>query len=86
MRWRRNPQVLWRIAPQYLVLAMVDGRTLEVGGAGADIWGRLTEWVTEDDLIAALAEHFAAEGETLSTDVQSLLRELHVQGYVDCDR
>lgn len=83
MRWRRNPQVLWRTAPGYLALATIEGRTVEVEGTGADIWVRLADWITEEDLTAALARAYGADLQVVSSDVCSLLRELHAQGYVD---
>ena len=83
MRWRRSTEVLWRTAPGYLALATVDGRTVEVGGAGAEIWVRLADWTTEEDLTATLARAYGAELQVVSPDVRSLLHELHAQGYVD---
>ena len=83
MRWRRGTQVLWRTAPGYLVLATVDGRTVEVGGAGAEVWVRLAEWTTEEHLTATLARAYETEPRIVSPDVRSLLHELHAQGYVD---
>ena len=85
MRWRRNPAVLWRTAPDYLVLAAVDGRTLEVDGPGCEVWTRLAGWISEGDLTAALARHYGAEERVVSSDVRSLLEGLHGQGYVDRD-
>ena len=85
MRWRRSPTALWRVAPGYLVLGTVDGRTLEVDGPGGDVWERLTGWVTAEELTAALARQYGASVEMVSRDVQSLLGELHAQGYVDRD-
>ncbi len=83
MRWRRSPQVLWRTAPGYLVVATVDGTAVEVDGPGADIWIRLAEWITEDDLTVALARAYGADVQVVSPDVRALLRELHDHGYVD---
>ncbi len=85
MRWRRSPRVLWRMAPGYLVLGAVDGRTVEVDGPGCDVWELLTDWVTDDALTAALARRYGAGEEIVSRDVRSLLGELHAQGYVDRD-
>lgn len=83
MMWRRSPHVLWRMAPAFLVLATVDGTAVEVDGPGADIWMRLVEWITEDELTAALAKAYGADVQVVSSDVRSLLDELHAQGYVD---
>ena len=83
MRWRRNSGVLWRIAPGYLALATVDGRPLEVGGPGGDVWARLAEWVAEEELTTALTRQYGTESSLVSPDVRSLLEELHAQGYVD---
>lgn len=85
MRWRRNPCVLWRTAPGYLALATVDGHSVEVGGPGADVWWRLTDWISDEDLTAALARRYGADERVVSINVVSLLQELHGQGYVDCD-
>ena len=83
MRWRRSPRVLWRVAPGYLVLGTVDGRTIEVDGPGCDVWELLTGWVEDEQLTAALARHYGAGEEIVARDVRSLLEELHGQGYVD---
>ena len=85
MRWRRSPRVLWRIAPGYLALATVDGRTVEVDGPGCEVWARLAGWITEDELTAALAREYGAEERVVSPGVRSLLQELLAQGYVDRD-
>lgn len=85
MRWRRSPRVLWRTAPGYLVLATLDGRTAEVGGSGCDVWAGLADWITEEELTAALARQYRAEERVVSADVRPLLQELHAQGYVDRD-
>ena len=82
MRWRRSRRVLWRIAPGYLALATVDGRTVEVDGPGCDVWARLAGWITEDELTAALARQYGAEERVVSPGVRSLLQELLAQGYV----
>jgi hypothetical protein len=78
--------VLWRTAPGYLALATVDGRTVEVGGPGADVWQRLTDWTSDEELTAALARQYRAEDQVVSIDVRALLDELHKEGYVDSDR
>jgi len=85
VRWRRNPGVLWRIAPGYLALTNVDGRTIEVGGSGCDVWSQMAGWVTEEELVADLARQYGTEERVVSPDVRSLLQELHAQGYVDRD-
>lgn len=85
MRWRRNPEVLWRTVPGYLVLATMDGLTVEVHGPGGDVWARLADWITEEELTPGLARRYGAEERVVSPDVRSLLRELHAQGYVDRD-
>jgi hypothetical protein len=83
--WRRVPQTLWRAAPGYLVLATVAGDTVEVGGAGGDIWAQLADWISEEDLAATLARQYGADQRLLSPDVRSLLEKLHAQGYVERD-
>jgi hypothetical protein len=85
VRWRRSPRVLWRTAPGYLVVATVDGDSVEVGGTGCDVWAQLTGWITEEALAAALARQYGAEERVVSPGVRSLLQELHAQGYVDRD-
>jgi hypothetical protein len=85
VRWRRSPRALWRIAPDYLALATLDGRTLEVDGPGCDVWAALAEWSAEEDLTAALARQYRAEERIVSPDVRSLLEKLHAEGYVERD-
>lgn len=77
--------MLWRAAPGYLVLATVDGRTIEVGGSGGDVWSRLSVWSDGDELIADLARRYGAEERAVASDVQALLGDLHAQGYVERD-
>ena len=83
MRWRRNPRVLWRTAPGYLVLATVDDDTTEVAGPGADIWMLLETWIPDHELAAALARRYGADEPVVSQDVGALLKALHAQGYVE---
>jgi hypothetical protein len=83
VRWRRSPGALWRAVPGYLVLATVDGRTLEVEGPGGDVWAGLEAWTAEEDLAADLAERYGTDPSIVATDVRALLEQLHRQGYVD---
>jgi hypothetical protein len=85
VRWRRNPSTLWRVAPDYLVLGTVDGRTIEVNGPGCDVWELLAGWVGDEELTATLGRRYGIGEEIVSRDVRSLLEELHTQGYVDRD-
>ena len=85
MRWRRSPSALWRVAPGYLVLGTVDGRTIEVEGPGGQVWELLGHWATEEELATALAREYGSSQEIISRDVRALLGELHAQGYVDRD-
>jgi len=82
-RWRRSPDAVWRAVPGYLAVATVDGRVIEVGGPGADIWRRLAAWTDEGDLVAALAREYGAPIETVAADVERLLGELRSGGYVE---
>ena len=75
--------MLWRTAPGYLVLATVHGKVIEVEGPGCDVWIRLADWTTEEDLIAGLTQKYGAARAVVSRDLRGLLRELHAQGYVD---
>jgi len=83
VKWRRSPNVLWRAAPGYLALATVDGRCIEVGGSGDEVWTRLAAWLDEQQLVADLARLYGVEERRVSPDVRSLLQDLHAQGYVE---
>jgi hypothetical protein len=85
VRWRRHPEVLWRSAPSYLVLATVDGHTVEVDGPGVDVWAQLTAWISEDELTGILARRYGAEERVVSPDVRALLHQLHTAGFVERD-
>jgi hypothetical protein len=85
VRWRRNPNALWRAAPDYLVLGTVDGRTIEVNGPGCDVWDLLAGWAGDGELAATLGRRYGVGEEIVSRDVRSLLEDLHAQGYVDRD-
>lgn len=82
-RWRRNPAVLWRRAPGYLVLARVDGPVVEAYGPAGDAWAALAEWTTEDELTTALATAYAADPQVVAADLRTLLAQLDRQGLVE---
>lgn len=83
MRWARAVDVLWRSAPGYLVLGHSDGSTIEIAGPGGEIWNRLEVPVDEEQLVARLAELYAADHSTIRRDATELLQKLHTAGYVD---
>lgn len=80
--WRRRSEVLWRVAPNYLVLASVDGQILEIEGPGGEIWAMLDDWVTEEVLVASLASRYGAAETTVAADLVPLLARLYEVGYV----
>ncbi len=75
--------MLWRTAPGYLVVASIDGQTLEVGGPGGEIWGLLDEWIAEADVVMMLASRYGVPEMTVAADVVPLLERLKGVGYVE---
>ena len=85
MTYLRAPDVLFRAVPGYLALAKPDGAMIEVHGPGADVWQVIEQPVELHQIADALVDRFAVDPVTMLEDVQHLLTELEVGGYVTND-
>jgi hypothetical protein len=86
VRWRRDPEVLWRAVPGYLVLATLDGRVTEATGPAGEAWRRLEQWTEEAQLTKELSRQFGADEVAVARDLRTLLHQLDEQGLVHaCD-
>ena len=75
--------MLWRQAPNYLVLATVEGRTVEVGGPGRDVWELLSDAVGIEMLLRSLASRFSTTEDLIRGDVERLLNNLREGSFVE---
>lgn len=82
MKWRRSPDVFWRVAPGFLVLGNLHGNTLDVTAPGDAVWALLGEAIEEDALVDQLVATFSADPTQVRTDVVKLLQDLSKAGYV----
>ena len=81
----RRSDVLWRVAPGYLVVAMLDGEVHESAGPAPEIWRAIDRPIHVGQLIAALAETYAVAPEQIRDDVISFLAKLVKVGLVKAD-
>jgi hypothetical protein len=78
---KRGPDVLWRATGQLLVLGRPDGTVITVTGPGADVW-QLLGTTPLEQLVADLAAQYGASAPVVRADVQALLAQLRLQGFV----
>ena len=83
--WCRSATSLWRIAPSYIALALIDGRSIEVYGPGADLWQLLATPTSTSELLHALAERYAVDVAAITDDVLKLLQQLERSNHVRRD-
>jgi hypothetical protein len=81
----REANVLWRVAPGYLVLATLDGEVYESAGPAPEIWRAIDRPIDVGQLITSLAETYGLAPEQIRTDVNSFLAELVTAGLVSAD-
>lgn len=79
---RRRDDVVWRAGVDYLVLARIDGHTVEVRGPGPHVWDRLEEPTSISELTEDLAERFGVDTATVHADLVPVLRRLVEEGFV----
>lgn len=87
MKWYRRPEVVWRAIPGYLALGSAEGDVMEAYGVAADVWDLLAQPRDKSDLIAELVKRYGVDGSAVDHQVDALLLELGVKGYVqqrDC--
>ena len=79
----RRRDVLWRGAPGFLALADVAGTSVTVGGPGVRVWELLATPHSMDGLVHALGSEFCAEEDMIRRDVEPLLTDLLLRGFID---
>lgn len=81
----RRSDLLWRVAPGYLVCATLDGAVHEAAGPAPEIWQSIGRPIQVGRLIASLAERYALAPEQIRDDVTSFLAELVAAGVANTD-
>ena len=78
----RRSDVLWRVAPQFLVVATLDDEVYEAAGKAPEIWQAMDRPITIGGLIASLAGAHALAPEQIRDGVITFLAELVAAGLV----
>jgi hypothetical protein len=83
-RWQRDEAVLWRAGPAgaLVVLAPGDSEPFVVRGRGLALWSELAEPATVEELVARLAERFAADPAVITADIEPVLGQLDERGAI----
>lgn len=81
----RRSDVVWRVAPGYLVIATSRDAVFEATGAAPDIWRAIERPITVGLLVESLAEAFNTVPGQIRGDVVAFLAELELQGLVTVD-
>jgi hypothetical protein len=81
----RRSDVVWRVAPGYLVIATSRDAVCEATGAAPDIWRAIGRPITIGLLVESLAEAHNLVPEQIRGDVVAFLAELELQGLVMVD-
>jgi hypothetical protein len=82
----RRSAALWRSTPGFLVVAAIDGSSVEMGGSAASIWqalpGEHDTPIEVEDVIRHLAERYDTAPATVAGDVVRVLESLDEIGCV----
>lgn len=81
----RRSDLLWRVAPGYLVVTTLEDETREADGPAPEIWRSIDQSISIGGLIASLAETYALAPEQIRDDVIAFLSDLVVAGLVKVD-
>jgi hypothetical protein len=81
--WRRRADVLWRAAPEYLVVSTTDAQTIEFGGPASEIWQLLASPRSVAEMSFELAERFGAPPDLVRRDVEAFIAELEKRSLVE---
>lgn len=81
----RRSDLLWRVAPAYLVVTTLDDEVREAAGPAPEIWQAIDRPISIGGLIALLAEAYALAPEQIRDDVITFLSELVAAGLVKVD-
>src|SRR5437899_991680 len=73
-RWERDPRVLWRCGPGFVVLLGPDDVTpTSLRGTGVALWAALDQARTVPDVAARLAAEFDADPKVVQSDVEPII-------------
>ena len=83
MRLRRD-RVAWRrVGNEVIALELEGDKYLSAGACAAELWERLAEPVTSEELVAWTAEHYGIEIERARSDVSAFLAQLIERGLLE---
>jgi hypothetical protein len=80
--WTRRPDVLWRVAPGYLVLATPEGEPHEAIGPAAEIWMLIESPRSTGEIVAELRQRYRVAQSTVCVAVEAFLADLELRGLV----
>lgn len=78
----RSSDVIWRVAPGFLVVATLDDEVHEAAGPAPEIWRAIERPISVGGLISSLAEAYALAPDQIRDDVITFLGELVAAGSV----
>jgi hypothetical protein len=83
--YQRRSDAVWRVGGRFAAVAGADGRIVTIEGPAVDVWMRLAEPCTFDELVRELACDYGVHADTVRADVAPLLAELQHEGFVSTD-
>lgn len=79
--WSESP-VATEVDREVVLMSVSRGRCYGLGESGSSVWRRLGSPIRVDDLCGELLLEYAADPESLATDVIALLERLQEEGLV----
>ena len=78
----RRPDVIWRTAPDYLVLMDASGDLMEISGSVVLAWELLAEPIEFDELVSELASTYDTPSEDVAPVLEAVIDSLKERGVV----
>ena len=79
----RRPDVIWRTAPNYLVLMDAHGDLMEITGSVVLAWELLDEPIEFDVLVSELASVYETPHDDVAPVLKAVIESLMERGVVD---
>ena len=79
----RRSDVIWRTAPNYLVLMDSQGDLMEISGSVVLAWELLAEPIEFDELVSQIASTYDAPSEDVAPVLEAVIDSLQERGVVD---
>ena len=79
--WSRSEDVVWRTAPEYLVVSTVAGQAVEIHGPAESVWKLLDYPRSSEELLEALTSTHGDRA-AVESGLIRLLSDLESAGYV----